>query len=114
MSKIDKTTDGSYIFFCPACKGGHYFDSRWTFDGNFDSPTFTPSLRLGPYWRMPPGWDYDKAQRNSDGSLTHGPEGRLVGAVEWQCHLNITAGMIIFHPDCTHELAGKTLPLEDM
>ena len=113
MSKLDKI-DGGYIFFCPACKEGHFFDSRWTFDGNMEAPTFTPSLRLGPYWRMPPGWDYEKAERDANGELVRRADGRLVGAVEWQCHLNLTSGTITFHGDCTHEFAGKTVPMEEM
>jgi hypothetical protein len=29
-----------------------------------------------------------------------------------RCHLFITGGMIQFLGDCTHELAGKTVPME--
>ena len=111
--KLRQDTDGGWIFFCPACLGLHYFDKRWTFDGNMEAPTFTPSLRMGPYWRMPPGWDYEKAKaegRTKKDTIT----GRLPDAVEWQCHLNLTNGMLIFHGDCTHELSGKTVPMEEL
>jgi len=29
---------------CPGCKHYHVFDQRWTFNGDFDKPTFTPSM----------------------------------------------------------------------
>jgi hypothetical protein len=30
--------------FCPGCKSLHVFDSRWTFNGSLELPTFTPSM----------------------------------------------------------------------
>jgi hypothetical protein len=40
-----------YVFYCPGCKCNHSFDCRidgkrpsWTFDGDIDRPTFSPSL----------------------------------------------------------------------
>jgi hypothetical protein len=112
--KLHQGTDGDWIFFCPACHERHYFDKRWTFDGNMEAPTFTPSLRMGPSWRMPPGWEPNTAPRNPDGSYQTRPDGKLVQAVEYQCHLNITAGSVVFHPDCTHGLAGQTVPMEEL
>lgn len=101
-------------FYCPGCKEIHPFDKRWTFNGDFERPTFEPSLRLGPYWRMHPGWDRDAAPKNGDGSLVLDPEGRILGAVEWQCHLFLRDGQLQFLGDCSHELAGKTVPLPDL
>jgi len=69
-----------YCFHCPACSYGHQFDSRWTFSGTLECPTFRPSLRL------------------------HGGNG---------CHLNLTAGMIYYHTDSKHGLAGKTVECPD-
>lgn len=34
-----------YMIDCPGCGMSHVFDSRWTFNGNFEAPTFSPSLR---------------------------------------------------------------------
>lgn len=74
-----------YVFYCPGCKCGHSFDVRtdgkrpaWTFDGNMERPTFSPSLLY--------------------------PDRR--------CHLFLRDGMIEFLSDCTHELAGRTVPME--
>jgi hypothetical protein len=38
-----------YIFWCPGCNTEHNFDVRedqWTFDGDWEKPTFSPSLAL--------------------------------------------------------------------
>ena len=107
--------DGGLLsFHCPGCKCNHSFDSRWTFDGNFESPTFSPSLRVGPYWTEPDGWNYDTAPRDSSGELLLAEDGvHVFGAIQVQCHLFVRAGMIEFLADCTHEFAGKTVPMED-
>ena len=41
----------AYHFWCPGCEGYHRFDVRtdggrpsWSFDGNMERPTFSPSL----------------------------------------------------------------------
>jgi len=109
---IQKTEDGKlWEFHCHGCQCNHGFDSRWTFDGNMEKPTFSPSLRHGPYWRMPPDWDYEKAK--AEGRLENDPAtGRLPGAISWTCHLFVKNGQIEYLPDCTHELAGKTVPME--
>lgn len=112
--KLEKRHDTWWVFWCPGCQEEHYFDERWAFDGNTESPTFSPSLRMGPNWRMPPGWDSAAAPRNPDGGYQLGPEGRLVGAVEWTCHLFVKAGKIEFLADCTHDLKGRTVPMEDL
>lgn len=43
--KLRIATDG-YLAYCPACEGYHLFDKRWTFNGNFDKPSFTPSMHV--------------------------------------------------------------------
>ncbi len=45
-------TGQDYMIFCPACQCGHRFPTgegpgpRWKFNGNLESPTFEPSLRI--------------------------------------------------------------------
>ena len=113
LKRIDGP-DSLIYFFCPGCRELHPFDKRWTFNGDFERPTFSPSLRLGPSWRMPTGWDSDAAPKNPDGSLILGPEGRILGSVEHTCHLFLRDGQLQFLSDCTHELAGKTVQLPDL
>jgi len=48
MAKVREFTEGSknnkWLIFCPACKHGHAMNDRWTFNGDFEKPTFNPSL----------------------------------------------------------------------
>lgn len=94
---IERTTsDGmhlGWVVFCPGCQTGHAFDPRWTFNGDQERPTFTPSMlvRTGP-------------KAGADGLA-------LPGAKDQVCHSFVTDGQIRFLDDCTHELRGQTVPL---
>jgi len=57
----------------------------WTWNGSYDSPTFTPSLLIN---------------KNNDGGYP-------------RCHSFVTNGQIEFLADCTHTLAGKTVRMEE-
>lgn len=114
-AKLLRLEGGLLSFYCPGCKCSHGFDSRWTFDGNMEAPTFSPSLLVGPNWRIPDGWDFDTAPRDEKGELLLGPDGvHVLGAFEVRCHSFVRAGRIEYLGDCTHELAGKTIPMEDI
>lgn len=82
--KLRVTTDG-YLAYCPGCSCYHFFDRRWKFDGNFDKPTFTPSLVV----------------------VGDGVETPL------KCHSFLTAGHWYYLLDSTHELAGAIAELRD-
>jgi len=90
MPKVDRNINDSetheqYWFWCPGCKGYHAYTTKhptasgWTFNGDVDKPTFSPSL------------------------LVHGKD------PEKRCHLFMKGGMIQFLGDCYHELAGQTV-----
>lgn len=97
LLKVDKR-DGyhaeCYAHFCPACNCLHAFavdtpfhnGARWTFDGNAEKPTFSPSMNigLGPFPQ----------------------DGRIE-----RCHYFLKAGQLEYLPDCTHALAGQTVAL---
>ena len=36
--------DGTLVYWCPGCKTAHSVNRKWTFDGNYDNPTFSPSV----------------------------------------------------------------------
>ena len=80
-----------YAFYCPGCKWAHMFyisgPTIWKFDGNLESPTFTPSL-------------LNRAPNHAN------PAQRV-------CHLFLTAGKLHFCGDCTHSLAGQTVDLPE-
>lgn len=86
-----------YFIFCPGCDSPHMITtsrpdgSGWQFDGNEQSPTFSPSLLL--------------TYTGRDAGQGDAPPAR--------CHSFIRAGMIEFLSDCTHQLAGQTVPLPD-
>lgn len=56
MSKLAKVTqnspdDAEYTFYCPGCRTHHWFkttgkEPRWTFNGNMEKPTVSPSIRV--------------------------------------------------------------------
>lgn len=84
---IDQDKDnGMLTFYCPGCEMPHSFDKRWTFNGNLEKPTFSPSLLVRYTW---------------------GPE-----RIEMRCHSFVREGKIQFLNDCTHKLAGKTVDME--
>lgn len=37
----------THMIYCPACEANHGYDARWTFNGDFEKPTFRPSLITG-------------------------------------------------------------------
>lgn len=74
-------------FWCPGCEDAHAFEvPRWHFNGDVERPSFTPSL------------------------LMNGREGLRNPAVP-RCHLFLVDGELQFLPDCSHRLAGQTVPL---
>lgn len=90
MAKLtvwEQSWGARYWFFCPGCRTGHAFTVRtdgkrpsWTFDGDMERPTFSPSL-LCP---------------------------------DLRCHLFLRGGVLQFLPDCSHALAGQSVPLPDI
>lgn len=80
---------GRLLFYCPGCDSPHTIrhgkKHDWTFDGDYDQPTISPSV------------------------LTRGGHKR-----ERICHLFLKKGQLQFLGDCTHKLAGKTVPLPEL
>jgi hypothetical protein len=97
VAQVRKVADGvTHLFlWCPACTrfgepGGDLHqiviegsDYRWEWDGNLDAPTISPSLLVRGGW--------------SDESTI--------------CHSFIKGGQWQFLGDCTHAMAGQTVPL---
>ena len=104
---------GLVAFYCPGCKEMHQVriegEGRpaWGFNGDYDRPTFTPSILVrtghyvpghesGPCWCT---WAKENPEEADDGFKCS------------VCHSFVTDGQIQFLGDCTHELAGQTVPL---
>lgn len=81
-------TDGrrgvTHYFWCPGCESGHGPTDAWEYNGDAERPTFSPSI------------------------LVRGGSRNLV------CHSFVRDGQIEFLGDCTHRLAGQTVPLPDV
>lgn len=94
--------EGGFGHWCPACKSGHEINvdkpnssgAKWSFNGDFARPTFTPSVNM---------------QINPPGHPHYQPDVKSV-----VCHYFITDGKIIYCGDCTHELRGQTVDLPDL
>lgn len=73
------------MFWCPGCCRAH--GSRWSWNGDPERPTFEPSILV--QWHQ---WDGDRR-------------------IDWVCHSFVREAQIQFLGDCTHPLAGQTVPL---
>lgn len=85
-SKLKEDGYMRFLFWCPGCEGYHSFNHHWKFDGNMDKPTVSPSLLVNAGRECPS---------------------------EPRCHLFLRNGVIQFLSDCTHDLAGQSVPLEE-
>lgn len=111
-SKLRLCDGGTVLFKCPGCGETHGIKTGpggWTFNGNGDAPTFSPSIlvRNGHHAQnFAPGdscWCTYKAQHPDEPAPF---ECRV-------CHSFVTDGRIQFLTDCTHALAGQTVDLPD-
>lgn len=62
VSRFLRRADGGYLHWCPGCTEPHFIPveephpngSRWTFNGDVDKPTFSPSVhytkKICHYW----------------------------------------------------------------
>ena len=93
-----------YVVYCPACEHAHRFDvegrvevqkdgsvkdANWTFDGNLELPTFSPSLKSTSTY-----WENEKW-------------------VDKVCHSYLRNGLWEFQKDCTHAMKGQKVPMVD-
>ena len=100
-----------YAFKCPGCGEVHIYDSRWTFNGNFEAPTFMPSylVKSGHYA------DNFLTENRTECWCTYAekhPEQPAPFSC-YICHSFVTDGKIQFLSDCTHALAGQTVEIPD-
>lgn len=86
------------LFYCPGCKVGHYIVTEasggrpvWTWNGSYDRPTVSPSIRV----------------------MYSGADAGVDGAPQKCCHFFVREGQIEYCSDSTHELSGKTVPMEE-
>lgn len=102
-----RTLEGGRLGFrCPGCNQMHAVNvgpGGWGFDGDHARPTFTPSVLVrGTYWE--PAVTAENMEEWRRAPWPQHP-------VERVCHSFVTDGQIQFLGDCTHALAGQTVPL---
>lgn len=90
--KICGAGDAYGVFRCPGCESGHTVrvqgEGKWGWNGDVVRPTLTPSVFVnapGPYFT----------------------------ASAPSCHSFVKDGHIQFLDDCSHALAGQTVPLPE-
>lgn len=117
---ILRVGEGGYTLFrCPGCNEAHAvrvredgqnIDGAWGFNGDYDRPTFSPSIlvRTGHFV---PGHE---AGRCWCTYAKEHPDEEDDGFRCSICHSFVRDGQIQFLGDCTHALAGQTVPLPDM
>lgn len=102
-----RTGEGGYLFFwCPGCDESHMIRARqpgeargWDFNGDYDRPTFSPSVLVKGKRRL------------TDEEYLRIRAGEKVEVPDTACHSFVRDGRIEFLGDCTHALAGQTVPL---
>lgn len=82
----------------------HVLPDTWSFNGNLESPSFTPSFSHSGVQRI-----YQNGVWT--GEWIRDLNGNLVNYV---CHYVVTDGMLNFCGDCTHPLSGKIVPIPDL
>lgn len=109
-TKLRSREGGGFSYWCQGCEEVHAVDGTWTFDGNLEAPTFSPSVltRSGHFlsnWKEgDPCWcTYNRDHPNRPSSFKCR-----------RCHTFIRGGMVEFLDDCSHALVGQTLPLPDL
>lgn len=98
------------VIKCPA--GHHHYihtkskngqGCAWSFNGDMEKPTFSPSINERTGWFVDP-------------SLKNDPKAdqEWLSENSYHCHFFVREGNIIFCGDCSHDLKGKTMPLPDI
>jgi len=89
--RLERLDDGSLAFDCPGCGMMHMVNvdkperPRWTWNNDMVRPTFSPSVLVR--------WEFRDRKPNK------------------VCHFFVVDGEVRFCGDCTHEHAGKVLPM---
>lgn len=107
--KLRTLEGGRVAFMCPGCGELHQVSVGdgpgpcWSFNGDFDRPTFSPSILVR-------GHQISRDESgNWNGEWERDAEGKPLPSV---CHSFVRDGQIQFLGDCTHALAGQTVPLK--
>jgi hypothetical protein len=108
-SKLRSAADNQLLFWCPGCDSVHAvrvdpigsMGNGWGWNRDGDAPTFTPSVLV------------NGTRRLTDDEHARLMAGEKIEPTPLVCHSFVKDGQIQFLGDCTHALAGQTVPLPD-
>ncbi|QKK95792.1 ammonia monooxygenase [Pseudomonas sp. 13159349] len=109
---LGQAEDGSLWFWCAGCDKPHSLrvgsgpGPRWGYNGNADSPTFTPSVLAQWDEGEPPATTPEIRDKIRSGEIVQVKVAKV-------CHSFVTDGRIQYLTDCTHALVGQTVDLPD-
>lgn len=109
---LRKGQEERYSFYCPGCKQAHSVvagPNGWSFNHDAEKPTFNPSVlvRTGHYA------SHYKPEDNCWCKFNQENPGLTPSFDCVVCHSFIRDGQIQFLGDCTHALAGQTVPIPE-
>lgn len=117
MKKSRSFESGGELYLawhCPACNQEHHVpvligekgkkDRGWNWNGNLDSPTLSPSVKISSGKYVP---EWEKIKHRYDNA-----EGKKwIEENSSICHFFITDGNVRYCGDCTHSYNGKIISL---
>lgn len=96
-------------FICPGCNEEHQITRSWDFDGNFEQPTISPSIKVT--------FEYSSELNNKKAKEFFLKKGRfptrkeLPYDIKQICHSYIKNGKIEYLGNCHHKLKNQTIDL---
>lgn len=117
-----RTIDGGRLaFWCPGCEeahqvradhaGGPNVSPNWGFNGDYEQPTFEPSIKVTSI--KVEGGDAEIDRIIETYKLPEDRKRMLADRrINTVCHSYVRGGVIEFLSDCTHALAGQKVELK--
>lgn len=101
VGKLRRLKTG-WAHWCPACEEMHVFatdkpnsqGAQWRFNNDANHPTFEPSMHI---------------KINNKDHPHHQPN-----AATTVCHYTLTAGILTYLMDCTHDMRGRKIYLPEL
>lgn len=93
--------------WCDGCQEMHLIPDNWQFNGDYNKPTFTPSVKISSVKITELG---EHQYRDFIEKGIPIPNGKL-DSYPHVCHYILTDGVIHYCGDCTHSLKGQKRPL---
>lgn len=100
-----RKNNAGFHHWCDGCKELHILPmyGGWTFNGNLDKPTFSPSFKHEGL-RI----ETDEKTGKWTGEWLKDDQGKPIPYI---CHYVLTNGILNYCSDSTHEMAGKSVSL---